>query len=42
MMLPMPLPLLQPDEVGPAGYLGIPEMIKRQHDYPPVLAAFWD
>ena len=33
---------LQPDEVGAAGYLGIPEMIKRQHDYAPVLAAWWD
>jgi hypothetical protein len=33
---------LQPDEVGPAGYLGIPEIIKRRHNYPPVRVVWWD
>jgi hypothetical protein len=32
---------LQPDDVGPPGYLGVPEAITRQHDAP-VLIAWWD
>jgi len=32
---------LQPDDVGPPGYLGVPEAITRQHDAP-VLVAWWD
>jgi hypothetical protein len=32
---------LEPDDVGPPGYPGVPERIKHQHDEP-VLYAWWD
>jgi hypothetical protein len=33
---------LQPDDVDPPGYLGVPEAITRQHVGVPVLVAWWD